>query len=283
MLLYRNLIKQEVLWNLMEVSETKFIQGENFLGTKITIPITYFLLTSKEQKLYDSFRNKHADLAKTIDTLPNKGIEGDIRQKGERAISSMFLNLVTPYFLGQSQDLKPLSSFTYYGEKRETHLEMPTFILSDERGLNQKDLSLYFWFSTQGETLSCKSNFCYPARNSHGGESYSEKAVFYDILKRAIEKKTQDGIIFPIISFSGDFIYFASTDFTLQLMSFFKNILNKVGSERMDELKILYRSYMEEAVRERDHGWKDAKIKKEVFEKAYASALEITLLESGPF
>ena len=265
----------------MEVSGAKFVEEENFISQKIKFPCTYFSLTPKEQKLYDSFRNKHKELARTIDTLPNKDLSGDtkeIRLKGERAISSMFLNLVNPYF--SRQDLKPVYSFIYYGKNRETLLNMPTYILSDEKGPSQKELDLDFWFLTQDETLSCRSHFSYSAKNSH--EGIYEQSVFYDILKRAIEKKTQDGINFPFISFRGCFIDFASTDLTLPFMIWVKKIFDNVGPERINELKILYKSFVEEA-RHESGGFSDAKIKKDVFEKAYASTLEITLLEAGPF
>ena len=96
----------------------------------------------------------------------------------------------------------------------------------------------------------------------------------YDLVRRFVEKAEQDGTSFPIVSFRGDFIDFASSDFAEPLIGLIKNILEKVGPESMEELDVLHREYMNQWSRGE---FRDTNILKRVIKEAYERRLETEL------
>ena len=86
----------------MEVSRAELVEVEHsFEDQKEMHPYTFFSLNASEQNLYDSFRAKHDNLERVISGLKNKGLGGEEREKGEKELEKMFLELVNPYLQRQ--------------------------------------------------------------------------------------------------------------------------------------------------------------------------------------
>lgn len=137
-------------------------------------------------------------------------------------------------------------------------------------------LRVVYWFSTKDETLSCTSNLGYAAGGLGG--NLSQKYVVYDLLRNVIGERKQDGYTFPTVSFRGDSVYFASSGFARPLMGLIWEILEKVGSQAMGELNILYR----ETINQRSRGENsDTTIQQRVFQEAYKQKLENELTRGG--
>ncbi|MBI3622596.1 hypothetical protein HY212_00765 [Candidatus Pacearchaeota archaeon] len=251
----------------METIGVKINEEEHSLG-KIQVPRTYFLLTAEEQERYDEFRVEHDRLR----VLPR----GTATTEQNNALSDMFLNVVGPYL--DRLHLKSYGSFTTYGEERQTLLRLPPQSLSSDGDDSKGLVDPGFWFSTENKNLSCKSYLSYTSQR------HSQASVVYDIFERVVKQQKQDGTNFPFVMRQG-FVYFGSSDFFLGLTMVVGDIVNRIGPEKMEELCVLYDSYIQEASSERggfsDRTRKDATIKKEVFRNAYASSLEIALLEAG--
>lgn len=248
----------------MEVSGIELIEFE-YTAEKVILPVTHFLLTSVEQELYDSFRAKH-DKLRTIHGDFSREAE-EKRERGNFELAKMFSKLINPYL--NQFGLRTNGGFTSYGKKRETYFKVKMLLPGKKEIL----LDLDYCFLTENENLSCQSHICYSPEGQ-------ERQIVYNILERILGNKEQDGINFPITSRRGDFIYFASADFAMVLPILIKAVVDKIGSERMEELKVLRRAYWDERGNE-ERGYSDAKIKAEAFRTAYESKLEIALVESG--
>jgi hypothetical protein len=249
----------------MEVSEVKLVKDKHHLFGEQVTHHTYFSLSPEEQELYYKFRDRHNELRK----LP----QGSSTNEQNEEISDMFLSLIKSYF--QKQSIVPYYSFTSYGEKRETLIKTPAYLLSEKEKKPERTVGFNFNFFTEDENLSCTSSFSYS-----DNISYHEPHIICDIFKRWIKEKKQDGINFPYLHFHGGGAYFASTDFSNPLTALIYNIINKIGEEGLKKLRVLYKA-IEDEQRSLDLGYSDAKIRKEAFEMAYASNLEIALLDAG--
>jgi len=241
----------------MEVSRVELNETEKF-------PYTLFSLNPSEQSLYDSFRAKHHNLEILIDELKNKGLEKEKeeeKKKGETELEKMFLELVNPYLA--KKGLEALGCFTTYGTPkypRRTFLRMPCYRLFENNQPVNALIELSYIFSSETEDLSCESHLSYIKKN----DDVCGRHVLYDLIEKITEGTEQDGITFPMIFCSG-FLYFASTEFTMPLMSFIKNILDKIGPAEMDKLSILFREYLNQ---------RSETLQQEVFREAYQSRLE---------
>jgi len=249
----------------MEVSRVELIGKSTSLNETEKFPYTLFSLNPSEQSLYDSFRAKHHNLEILIDELKNKGLEKEKeeeKKKGEEELEKMFLELVNPYV--QNQGLEASGCFTTYstlkGLPRQTFLHMPCYLLFENKKPFNVSIEPKFLFLTENENLFSESHLSYTKEN----DDVSGRHVLYDLLEKITEGREQDGITFPMISCSS-FLYFASTDFAMPLMSFIKNILDKIGPAEMDKLSILFREYLNQ---------RSETLQREVFREAYQNRLE---------
>lgn len=253
----------------MEVLKAELIEVESLITRrKEETPYTFFSLDDSEQTKYASFRAKHDGLK----AMPRG--RNPKREDGETELEKMFLELVNPYF--KRQGLEAIGCFTTYGEDRITMLRMPNYVLFENGQPFDSVLEFNYWFSTQDENLSCKSFFSYIPGYS---ASKYESPVLYDLIRKMIEGKTQDGINFPIISFRGRFVQFASTGFAVPSMAWIMDILKKLGPESMKELTILREAYVDESSKEYSY----SELKEKVFREAYENKLklEIELMRAG--
>ena len=98
------------------------------------------------------------------------------------------------------------------------------------------------------------------------------------LLKKIVGEREQDGINIPIVSFKGDFVYFASSEFAIPLMGLVRDLLQKVGPEAMEELNILYGEYLNQ----RNRGEvSDTAVQQKVFREAYEKKAETELVRAG--
>ena len=188
----------------------------------------------------------------------------------KKEISGRFLDLVNPYF--HSIGLRTISSFTYYGESRETLVYMPEYFLFKDGKPFNSSIKLGFYFLTQDTNLFCKSFFSYCHSNGCYDNHEPEPKVVYDLFKKRIEQKKQDGINFPILSGT----YFASTDSALFLMYAIKDTIEKIDSKSMKELNILHNEYVSQ-VRQGEHS--DTTIQQKMFKEAYENKLEEIIID----
>lgn len=253
----------------MEVIGAKIVEEDPIIGSgeKRIAPRTYFLLTAEEQKVYDDMRAEHDKLRQ----LP----QGTTTEAQRTAVSDMFMKVVNSYL--EKSGLTSNGSFTTFGKNGgRTFLRPPPYsLLKDEDGLVEPT----FWFSTEDRNLSCLSYLTYRCERCY------QNVVVHNIFDRIVKQQEQDGINFPFVMDTGSFIYFASSDFCLGLTMVIGDAINKIGSEKLEELCVLCGSYSEEAGKISDtfsdRTRKEAKIKSETFKTAYASSLEIALLEAG--
>ena len=252
----------------MEVSRAELVEMKHLWGLE-SLPHTFFSLDASEQKLYDSFRAKQNNLEKLTHELKNNGVGTEEREKGEKEVEKMFLELVSPYL--QRQGLKALGCFTTYGnDARKTYLIMPHYHLFQNNHPFNVFIEPKFLFSIDDENLSCESHLVYQSKD----DNICERYVMYDLFERIIEGKRQDGINFPILSLRADYLYFASTKFAMPLMSLIQNIFKKIGPDSMKELKILYNERLNQLRRVQ---FSDTKLQQEVFKEAYENKLEKAL------
>lgn len=243
----------------MKVSKVEWIEEELVRGRE-KFPYTFFELDEYEQEEYDSFRGKHDFLR----AMPKGKITPE-KEKAEKEMSDNFLHLISPYF--ETRGLEATGSFTTYDKSRKTYVFQPRYLLFENKKPFDSSLEFFHTFSTEDEDLSCKSHFVY---HSNSAPKSLERSVVYDFIGKIIEGKKQDGMTFPIISRRGDFINFASTDFTAPLYFFIKNILMRTSPETMKELRTLYQTYLNESNKD----YSGAKIKAKVFREAYERKLE---------
>ena len=234
------------------------------------IPYTFFGLDSSEQLKYNTFRVKHDKLTKSNNKRKDKGIGTKEREDGENDLSEMFLDLVNPIF--QKQGLKAMSAFSFYGKPRETIVKMPDYRLFDGDSSFDSVMKFFHWFTTEDEILFCRSYFEYEPSNF-------ERNVVYDSIRRISKGKQQDSVSFPLVSFTGNNVNFASTDFTLPLMNLVKEIIEKIGIESMDELRVIYREYYDKCTNYDESSGNETL--KCVLGEAYEGRLERELIRAG--
>ncbi len=258
----------------MRVSKVELVEAEyTLIYGREKLPWTFFSLDHAEQAKYNTFRQKHNDLEETIHRIRQEGkeIKPEERQEQEREISSLFVKLIKPYL--DQTGLEIVQCFAGYGEDKKTLVETPYYVLFENKEPFDAAIRVVSWFSTKDETLSCMSNLDY--RTASGSITKSpERRVTYDILKRVVGEKEQDGLHFPFVSFRGDFVYFASSAFAVDLIKLIRDILEKVGPGAMEELNVLYREYMSQ----RSYGEvSNTTVQQRVFKEAYERKLETEL------
>jgi hypothetical protein len=105
-----------------------------------------------------------------------------------------------------------------------------------------------------------------------------ERHMTYDLLKRVLETSKQDGINFPITDFRGDFVYFASAEFAMPLIGLVRDILDKIGSEAIEDLNFLHSEYITQI---RYGNISDTSVQQRIFKEAYERKLEFELVKAG--
>lgn len=261
----------------MQISKAELVKVEHPITHEIEdMPYTFFSLDASEKVRYNAFREKHNDLEKTINQIRREGgeIKAKERQKRENEVQEMFVELVKPYL--NQVGLEAVRCFAYYGENKKTFVETPYYVLFENNEPFEVALRVVDWFSTKDETLSCTSNLDYRAEGSIAKSP--QRHMIYDLLRKYLGKKKQDGIDFPIVSFKGDLVYFASSEFAMPLIGLVRDILEKVGPEAMEELNLLYREYTSQ----RSYGeFSNTTVQQKVFKEAYERKLETELVRAG--
>ncbi len=259
----------------MEVSGVAWVEREAGNSKIQKLPHTFFELTPAEKVKYDSFRNKHSRLKNMVDASPTKMLglkEREKREDGEREASEMFLDLVSPYF--HKINLETTRSFTCYGKPRQTIVEVPAYVLFESGKPFNSAIKFNFCFSTENEDLSCESEIAHTHCQNYSGTIRPETFAVHELFESVIKGIKQDGVNFPMLSFSafgGSLISFASTDFAVPLMTSIRTVLEKVEPESMKELTTLYREYINQAMNEESY---TTKIRQKVFREAYENKLE---------
>lgn len=261
----------------MQVSKAELVNVEHSITHEIEgIPYTFFSLDASEKAKYNAFREKHNDLERTIDKIRREGgeIKAKERQERENGVQEMFVELVKPYL--NQVGLEAVRCFAGYGEDKKTFVETPYYVLFENNEPFEAALRIVYWFSTKDETLSCTSNLDYRAEGSIAKSP--QRHTVYDLLRKYLGERKQDGASFPIVSFRGDFVYFASSEFAMPLIGLVRDILEKVGPEEMKELNVLYTEYM----KQKSYGsFCDTAVEQRVFKEAYERKLETELVRSG--
>ncbi len=261
----------------MQVSKAALIEVEHSITHEMeSMPYTFFTLDASEKMKYNSFRGKQNDLERTIGQMRSEGkeIKPKERQEREEEVQAMFVDLVKPHL--EQSGLEALRCFAGYGENKRTFIETPSYALFENNELFDVTVRVFYWFSTKDETLSCTSNLDYRAKGSI--IKSPQRQMIYDLLRKVIAEKDQDGTIFPIVSFKGDFVYFASSELAMPLITLVKSIMEQVGPEAMQELNILYGEYM----RQRSYGEvSNTTIQLKVFREAYQRKIETELVRAG--
>lgn len=256
----------------MKVSKVQLIEEDKIMD-KVSNPHTFFSLDSSEQSIYQTFRAKHRELESVV-----KELKPEERLKREQEVENIFIELFNPY-LAQS-GLKSGECLIFYGGYHKTLLETPHYVMFERNQPFNISLQLQYWFFTANENLHCSSNFvCNTDTRYEPNSVILQRHLVYDLLRKSIGDKKQDGIKNPITKFGGDFVYFASTDFSRGIMLLTRDILEKIGPEAIKELNVLYREYMDTCGSNRDSY--DDKIKQRVFKDAYEGKLEIELMTAG--
>lgn len=253
----------------IERTEHSIIHGEG------CCPYTFFSLDASERMKYNAFRKIRNDFEMTIEKIKDEGREIDSNErKLDEAVQEMFVELVRPYL--EQSGLKVFRSLTGYGEDKKMFIDTPYYVLFGNNEPFDAALRVAYWFSTKNETLLCTSKLDY--RTNGPVAKSPERHVVYDLLKKVLGEREQNGINFPIVSFSGDFVYFASTDFAMPLIGLVRDILQKVGPEAIEELNVLYREYMNQ----RSYGEiSDTSVQQRVFKEAYERKSGIELVRVG--
>ena len=250
----------------MEVSKAQLVEVEHSIThLKDTFPATFFSLDASEQMKYNAFRSQRNDLEKVLQGLPPQE-----QERKEKAVQDIFLDLTAPYL--KQGGVEAARCFAYYGDDKKTLLETPLYDVYEDKPFSM-GVQITYWFSTNDQELSCTSKLNYKAK-----AEFPERTVVYDLLRKCGEQHQQDGTTFPLVKFKGDFMYFASTDFAVPLMSMLKVVLKKIGLPVLRELQILHDEYM----RQRSYGQvSNTSLQQKVFEDAYEQRFEIELLKAG--
>ena len=261
----------------MQVSKVELVEVEHSITYgKEMMPYTFFTLDASEKMKYGAFRKTQNDLETTIGQMRREGreIKPQERQEREKEVQNMFMELVTPHF--EQSGLEVAKCFAGYGENKKTLVETPYYVLFDDKKPFDAALRVVYWFSTKDENLSCTSNLDYRAEGSIA--TSPQRHLVYNLLKKVIAEREQDGINFPIVSFKGDFVYFASSELAIPLIVMFRDLLQKVGPEAMNELNILYGEYLNQ----KNCGEvSDTAVQQKVFREAYEKKTEMELVRAG--
>lgn len=252
----------------MHVARAELVDVKRILSDETErMPCTFFSLDASERMKYNAFRGRHSDLASVV-----RRLDEEERKEREKEVKEMFLGLIGSH-LNQS-GIELTSCYAGYGLDKKVFVETPYYALFRDNKPFDAAVRVVYWFSTQDETLSCTSNLDYRTGGVMVGSP--ERQMVYDLLRKVSEGE-QDGMKIPIISFKGDFIYFASTEFALTLMKSIKYLFERVGPEAMQELNVLYEEYMNQ----RSCGeFSDTTVKQRVFREAYERKLETELLKA---
>lgn len=261
----------------MKVSRAEFVEVEHPITHEIErMPYTFFSLDASEQMRYNDFRGKHNDLEKIIDLIRREGseIKPKERQERENEVSNIFVELIESH-LNQA-GLEAVRCFAGYGKDKKTFVETPYYVLFENQEPFDAAIRVVYWFSTKDETLSCTSNLDYRAEGSVAKSP--QRHMVYDLLRRVVGERKPDETNFPIVSFKGAFVYFASSEFAVPLIKLVRDILEKVGPEAMEELNVLYMEYMSQ----RSYGEvSNTVVQQRVFKEAYERKLETELVRAG--
>lgn len=260
----------------MHVSKVDWVEEHSITHERENIPYTFFSLDSFEKRRYHAFRARHNDLEMTIGQIRSKGseINPQERQEREKEVSNMFVELMKPHLA--LSELDAAACFAGYGKDKKTMIETPYYTLFEDKEPFDAALRAIYWFSTKDENLSCKTYLDY--RSEGPAQKCPQRQLVYHLLKKAIEKERSDGINFPLVSFKGDFVYFASSEFAMLLMGLVKDILEKIGSHAMQELNVLYTEY----IKAKSQGeFSDTVVQQKVFQEAYERKVETELVRAG--
>jgi len=253
----------------MNISKAAFIEVERpIFKEKEQMPYTFFELDATEQVAYNAFRVQRNSLEGVVQTMPAAE-----RQRVEREVQQQFIDIIQPHF--EEYGLTIDDCFAYYGEDKKTIVNTSGYRLFDEKEPFNSAFKIVYWFSTKDESLSCTSNL-YPLGSESGIKSPSRQ-VLYDLLEHIVKECEQDGKQFPLISFKGDYVYFASHRFAIPILYFLRTMLLKIGPESVKEMTILSQEYLH--LRDRDYS--DSKVKQRVFLDAYQLKLETELVKAG--
>lgn len=261
----------------MQVSEAKLIKvNSSSPHGPENRPYTFFSLSASEQMQYNTFRGERDNLERRMIQLREEcgEIERSERNHQEKEIQELFLDLIKPHL--EQLGLTVASSFAGYGEDKKTFVETPYYHPFTDNGHSDFSIRIVYWFSTKDNTLSCTTNLDYREGVSLGKSP--KRQMVYDLLRRAIDGKKQDGINFPIVNFGGDFVYFASAEFAIPLIGAVRDILDGIGPEAVGDLNFLHSEYMKQL----SYGEvSDTRIQQRVFREAYDRKLEFEMLKAG--
>ena len=215
----------------MKVSQVEEIE-EEFIGERRIMPFTMFSLEPSEIIKYNSFRSERDNLESTLKNIPSK-------EKEERMgkVSNLFSEFIMPYL--ENYGLECSKSHVYWGNSKRVCVNTPHYNLFKKGESFDVCAEAVYWFSTRDENLRGTSYLSLVRTGP------LEKQVIYNLIKRTIQDESGDGIKYPLFDFRGDFMYFASTNFSKFLMLFIREMLEEIGPKTMEELSVLYRESLD--------------------------------------
>ena len=244
----------------MKVSDVKWVEKKDLIDKRV-YPYTFFELSPSEQSRFNSFRVKHDKLKGVLE-----GMTPQERGPLEKQVNQTFANLIGPY-LGK-HGMKIDMCFRTYGDEKDTLVTCNNYKLSDRDEPFDLSYEITHWFSTNSEVLSCRSHLTL----SHSPIS----GILRDLVSRCTENVENDGKTSPIIYLSGAFIQFASIEFAVPIMKAIGGSLERIGKERVGELKVLHDAYSSHT-----RIGEEETIQRRVFREAYEQRLTNILIESG--
>ena len=254
----------------MHVSSVELVGFKHPISQDIqSKPTTFFSLDASERMKYNAFRSQRNNLEALVEKRQAKG-----REIREKELQEMFFDLIQPHL--EQSGLEASRCSIGYGEEKETFVGTSDYVLFKNNIPFDVSLRVVYWFSTKDETLSCTSNISYSGEGPTAKSPQSH--LVHDLLNKVVSEREQDGTNFPLVSFRGDFIYFASAVFAIPLMNAIADIIKKVGPIAMEELSILYSEYKRTTTYEETP---NNSVRQRVFKEAYENKLETELIKAG--